>query len=85
MMGAATASEMLKWMNNNLPSFSTSIPEHKSEYTLCMFTIASQHVYGNSVEECVITAMGKTGYFEASPKGRINSYLHSQTEKHLPT
>ncbi len=51
--------EYLRWINENASSFSLSINEPQVEwnYALTLFTVASQHVRGNSVEECIDSAM----------------------------
>ena len=49
-----TSDEYLKWMNLNLPTFTDNTRHHLNNGArLCMFTIVSQHVYGDSIEECI--------------------------------
>ena len=52
-----SAGDYLEWMNQHIPEF-TDNQRHtpNNGARLCMFTVASQHVYGDSVEECIDNA-----------------------------
>ena len=53
--------EYLRWMNTHLPTFIDNTRNSPNNgFRLGMFTIVSQHVYGNSVEECIDIAIAAT-------------------------
>ena len=48
----------LKFMNDNTCKFSINHPQSINHPTyFCLFTVKSQHVYGDCVEECLDKAM----------------------------
>ena len=53
-----SAEQYIKWMNLNHPRFERvhGQDENHPNY-LCLFTVVSQHVYGDCVEECLDVAM----------------------------
>jgi hypothetical protein len=54
-----SAEEYMVWIARNLPSFRRNHPqEQNAPFVLCMFSVASQHVYGDSIQECLDKAMG---------------------------
>ena len=53
-----SAEEYIAWIARNLPSFRRNHPqEQNAPFVFCMFSVASQHVYGDSVHECLDNAM----------------------------
>ena len=54
-----SAEEYMVWIARNLPSFRRNHPQaQNAPFVFCMFSVASQHVYGDSVHECLDNAMG---------------------------
>lgn len=53
------ASAYLKYMNENACTFEKNTPEDPYRFT--MFSILSQHVRGDSVQECIDKAIEKKG------------------------
>jgi hypothetical protein len=51
-------SEYLKFMNANECDFTINHPQSVNHpWYFCLFTVVSQHVYGDCVEECLDNAM----------------------------
>jgi hypothetical protein len=54
-----TNEEYMQWMQENFPTFQELYSEQYPHY-MQMFTIASQHVYGDSIYECLDKGMSVT-------------------------
>jgi len=53
-----TLEEYFKFMNENACSFNVNHPQSQNHpWFFCLFTVKSQHVYGDCVEECLNRAM----------------------------
>ena len=52
--------EYMQWICKHLPSFRVCGSQwQNSPWVFQMFTVVSQHVYGDCVQECLDNAMGK--------------------------
>jgi len=73
-----TPSDYLEWMNKNHVRVNEVGPQQRNfPYKLCMFTVASQHVYGDSLEQCLDKAMDADGV----PESRSTFRLPQNTEE----
>ena len=52
-----TNEEYMQWMQENFPTFRGVYSETNYPYYMQMFTVASQHVYGDSIYECLDNGM----------------------------
>jgi hypothetical protein len=49
-----TADEYMKWIEENFPSFEKNHPQSTNHpYYLTMFSVASQHMAGDCIAECI--------------------------------
>ena len=60
---AKHSEKYMKFMNNNACKFTVNgAQERNYPFFFTLFTCASQHVFGDCVEECLDKAIEKTGY-----------------------
>lgn len=67
-----TAADYMSWMNKNNVHVNEVGPQQSNHpYKLCMFTVPSQHVYGDSIEQCLDQAMDADGAPESRRTFRL--------------
>ena len=51
----------MEWLSANPITYKEQMPSYDRPFAFCLFSVASQHVYGNSFRECLDKAIEATG------------------------